>query len=510
MDMQVLERYELVVGLEVHAQLNTRTKLFCGCAVEFGGPPNTRTCPVCLGHPGVLPVVNEAAFDKVLAIALAFGCDIEPATEFDRKNYYYPDLPKNYQISQNYHNLGTGGELLLVRTGKKVRMHNVHLEEDAGKLVHPEGGTREATFVDLNRAGTPLAEIVSQPDLRSVEDVDDYMRTLTRLLVALDASNAQMQEGNLRFEASVSVRPRGETKLYKRVEIKNLNSYAAVKGAVAWEHARQIACALAGKVVAQETRLWDGEDELAWAESVSEAEVRALLPAGFRGRTALMRSKENAHDYRYFPEPDLLPFEVTAERRERLRRALPELPGATMQRLRALGVPADTAEVFVDDRALGLYFERVHALGVPAPDACNYVRNQVATLLNERGLDAARCPVPPEHVAELHEVISMGLATKDVALKRVWPTTVTEGLAPKAVVAKYDLAPLQDEGAVRTACEEAWAKNPRIVADLLKGKDKARGGLVGPVMKATRGKAPPELVNRLFDELLAAERAKQG
>jgi aspartyl-tRNA(Asn)/glutamyl-tRNA(Gln) amidotransferase subunit B len=305
----------------------------------------------------------------------------------------------------------------------------------------------------------------------------------------------------------MSVRPRGDTKLYKRVEVKNLNSYAAVRGAVTYEFARQVAVVEAGHAVLQETRLWDEEGTVKYDELVPEASVRAQLLPEFRGRTARMRSKENAHDYRYFPEPDLPPFEITAARLERLRAGLPELPGAKARRLLALGVSEESARVFVENRPLSDYFLRTVALGVPAPEAANYVRNQIGALLNERGLDATKCPIPPEYLVELHEIAK---GAKDIALKKVWPKVAEEGLPPKEILKKYDLAPMTDDGAVRKACEDVWGQSAKIVADLLHGKDKARGGLVGAVMKATQGKAPPELVNKIFDDLLAKEKARAG
>lgn len=515
---EVLGRYELVVGVEVHAQLNTATKLFCGCRLEFAAPPNSRTCPVCLGHPGVLPALNRAAFEKALRLAVAFGCRLEPATELDRKNYYYPDLPKNYQISQMYHNLGEGGELVLLRSGRTVRMHNVHLEEDAGKLSHAEGG--RASTVDLNRAGTPLAEIVTMPDFRSVDEVDDYMDTLTELLRTLDVCRCQMQEGNLRFEASVSVRPRGQEALGARTEIKNLNSYSAVRKGITYEHARQVALLEAGKTPRQETRLWDDEGATDYEQGVPEAlrvprrDVWALLPPdwGDTGWTRFMRSKEQAHDYRYFPEPDLPAFEVSPARVDAIRRALPELPGPRRLRYAGLGVPQKTAEDLTRDVPLATYFERVMALGVPAPDAANYVMNQVGAALNARGLSAADCPVPPEHVADLHAMIVGKALPKDQLLKEVWPKTVEEGLAPSAVAAKYGLQAL-DEALVVAATDEAWAANPKSVEDLLAGKDKAKGALVGAVMrafKASKAKPDPAAINARLDALLADERRRRG
>ena len=524
---EVLGRYELVVGMEVHAQLNTRTKLFCGCKLEFAAAPNTRTCPVCLGLPGTLPVVNAEAFEKVLRIAVAFGSHVEATTEFDRKNYYYPDQPKNYQISQMYHNVGggderPGGELVLLRSGKAIGIHNVHLEEDAGKLSHVEG--RGTSSVDLNRAGTPLAEIVTQPDFRSVEEVDDYMDTLTELLRALDVCGCQMQEGNLRFEASVSVRPRGQEALGARTEIKNLNSYSAVRKAVSFEQARQIALLEAGQVPRQETRLWDEGwdpsdrvDRQAFEQGVPDALrpdlelVLSLLPDGkdeWKGRTSFMRSKEDAHDYRYFPEPDLPALAIDPERLERLRRELPELPGPRRKRyVEGLGLAQKPAEVLTRDLALAAYFEEVCAQGVPAPDAANYVLNQVTAVLNARKLSAAARPVPVEHVVELHALIAEAKLPKDLVLKQVWPKTVDEGLSPRAVVAKYQVEAV-DESAVEAATDQAWAENPQAVQDLLAGKKKALGAIVGAVMRTMKGKASPQVINARIEALLERERER--
>jgi aspartyl-tRNA(Asn)/glutamyl-tRNA(Gln) amidotransferase subunit B len=511
---ETLARYELVVGMEVHAQLNTRSKLFCGCQLEFGAPPNSRVCPVCLGHPGVLPVLNREAFAKCLRISVALGCDVPARTAFDRKNYYYPDLPKSYQISQMYRPLGRGGELQLLRSGKTVRLHDVHLEEDAGKLNHEGRGT---SWVDLNRTGTPLAEIVTMPDFRSVEEVDDYMATLTELLRALDVCHCHMQEGNLRFEASVSVRPAGSSELGERTEIKNLNSYSAVRKAVVFEQARQIALLEAGKTPRQETRLCDEAWDPTKQRDAYEAgltdehvapleQVLALLPDtkdGWRGRTSFMRSKESAHDYRYFPEPDLPVIEIPASRVEAVRAALPELPGPRRERYVGLGLGQKQAVALVCDAGQAAYFEQLLALGVPAVDAGNYVLNQVQALLNELPAAAPRVsPVPPEHVAELHQVIAEGALPKDLVFKQVWPRTCEEGLSPREVIAKHGIEPV-DASAVIAAVDQAWADKPKIVADILAGKKKARGAIVGAVMKATQGKADPQAINARIDELIA-------
>ncbi|HZU95138.1 MAG TPA: Asp-tRNA(Asn)/Glu-tRNA(Gln) amidotransferase subunit GatB [Planctomycetota bacterium] len=478
---------ELVCGLEVHAQLNTKTKLFCGCENAFGGEPNSRTCPVCLGLPGSLPVVNEQAFEKILRLAVAMKSRIAETMTFDRKNYYYPDLPKNYQISQDSLNLGTGGELKLINTGKTIRFHNVHLEEDAGKNVHPEGGTRDATYVDLNRAGTPLAEIVTQPDFRSVDEIDDYMHTLTQLLLTLDASNCEMQKGNLRFEASVSVRKKGDPKLGKRVEIKNLNSYAAVRNAVTHEYERQSKLLAEGGAVAQETRLWN--DEL--------------------GKTEVMRSKENAPDYRYFPEPDLIPFAVTKERLAMAQKDQKELPGEKAQRYMSLGVPKKIAtETFQTKPWLAAYWEELTKLGVPGLEAANYCDNQIAQLVNDHGGYEewkAKHYVPPARLAELHEVIVKGETSKDIALKQVWPKVHFEGLSPREAIKKYGLVSISPDE-VRKFCQDVVAANTKMVAEIVSGKRPgAKGALVGQVMKRSGGKADPKLVDRILDELLGKQ-----
>lgn len=481
--------FEMVCGLEVHAQLNTKTKLFCGCENGFGGEPNSRVCPVCLGLPGSLPVVNEEAFKKILKVALAIDATIAPSMEFDRKNYYYPDLPKNYQISQNYLNVGTGGELLLIETGKGIRFHNIHLEEDAGKNAHPEGGTRDATYVDLNRAGTPLAEIVTEPDFRTVAEIEDYMKTLTQLLLTVDASNCEMEKGNLRFEASVSVRKHGDKRLYKRVEIKNLNSYAYVRNAVAYEFERQCAVVKSGGEVAQETRLWNVE----------------------AGKTEFMRSKENAPDYRYFPEPDLAPFKISAALIERARTEIPELPGQKAKRFIAMGVPEKIAQrTFQTKPWLAVYFDELVKLGVPALDAANYCENQIATVVNERGGhdEWAKNPVPAARVAELHEVIAKGETTKDIALKQVWPKMHVEGLSPREAIKKYGLVGISPDD-VRKACQDvvSASTNAKIVEDIVSGKKvSAKGALVGQVMKRTQGKAAPDMVNKILDELLQTKK----
>lgn len=508
---EVLAKYELVVGVEVHAQLNTRTKLFCGCKLEFAAPPNSRTCPVCLGHPGVLPALNREAFAKVLRLAVAFGSTVEPATEFDRKNYYYPDLPKNYQISQMYHNVGTGGALVLLRSGRTVRMHNVHLEEDAGKLGHGEGGARTSS-VDLNRAGTPLAEIVTMPDFRSIDEVDDYMDTLTELLRVLDVCNCQMQEGNLRFEASVSVRPRGQEAFGARTEIKNLNSYSAVRKAIAYEQARQVALLEAGKTPRQETRLWDDEGASDYEQGVPDAlrvprrDVWALLPPdwGETGWTRFMRSKEQAHDYRYFPEPDLPPLVVDPESIEAIRAALPELPAARERRFReAYALPAYDAEVLTATRAVADYFEAVARHAGDAKAASNWVMTEVLGWLNQRQCAIDAYPVAPRELARLLRLIADGTLSTTLG-RRVLERVIETGRPPQRIVDEEGLAQIRDTRQLEAWAEEVLAAYPAEVERYRGGEAKLLSFFMGQLMKRSRGKADPRQATEILRGRLEA------
>jgi len=491
--------YEIVIGLEAHAQLATQTKLFCGCSTRFGAPPNTQTCPVCVGHPGVLPVLNRTAFEYALKTALALDCRVNHHTALDRKNYYYPDLPKNYQISQNYNNVGVDGHLDIEVEGqtRRVRIHNVHLEEDAGKLLHPEDVQQSTLFdlseegraalagmtlVDLNRAGTPLAEIVTQPDLRSVEEARVYMETLVAILLYLGVSDCKMQEGSLRFEASISLRPVGCEQYGNRVEIKNLNSMKAVVHALEYEARRQAACLDHGERVARETRLWDD--------------------AG--GRTVPMRSKEEAQDYRYFPEPDLVPVEIDEAWLERVRAAIPEMAAARRRRfVERLGMPDYDAGVLVADKALADYFEDCVRLGAEPKAASNWIMGTVMRELNDRDMTVAdlRGRLSCERFCEAIRLVEDGTIAANTA-KQVMAEAIATGSAPREIVESRGLRQISDSGDLEAIVLRVLTENPKAVADLREGRKQAQGFLMGQVMRATGGKANPKTVAGLIGKKL--------
>lgn len=476
------EKYEIVIGIEAHAQLNTRTKMFCACPAEFCLEPNTQTCVVCAGHPGVLPVVNAAAVEKALGIAIALNCQIAPVTRFDRKNYYYPDLPKNYQISQNYDNLGVGGHLDLKVDGRvrSVRIHNVHLEEDAGKLIHPETPGADFSLVELNRAGTPLAEIVTEPDLRSVEEAGVYMDTLRSILLYIDASDCKMQEGSLRFEASISLRPFGQTAYGGRVEIKNLNSMRAVLAALQYEVERQTALLESGGVQMPETRLWD------------EA----------RGETAVMRSKEGAADYRYFPEPDLPPVHISAEFLNHVRASLPELPVQKQNRfVEQYGLPAYDAGVLVQDRAVADYFEKAAALVGDAKAVSNFMMTAVLREINERRIPIGEFKVRPEGLAELLRMVASRTVSLNMA-KEILAEMAETGQSASNIVERKGLQQVSDGAAIEPIVRKVLDANPKAVADFKAGKASAQKFIIGQVMRESRGKADPAVVVQLVNKLL--------
>ncbi len=490
--------WEMVVGMEVHAQLNTRSKLFCGCPTSFGAPANTHTCPVCLGLPGSLPVVNRAAFEKCLAVCQALQCEIPERCGFDRKNYFYPDLPKNYQISQEYVCFGRNGslEIDVEGTRRSVRIHNVHLEEDAGKLVHPDDGSLHSE-VDLNRAGTPLAEIVTQPDMRSVAEVEGYMTGLRDLLLYLDVCDGRMQEGSLRFEASISMRRAGDPELGPRVEVKNLNSMRAVRLALEYEQARQTAVLEAGGRIEQETRQWDESERLPWSEPVAHTVVQTRLPKDFKGKTHRMRGKEQAQDYRYFPEPDLPPLAISGALLERLRAAQPELPLARRDRLQeAFGLSAYDARLLTSEQGLVAYFEQA-AAGARPKDVANWLLNDVASVLNARRIGIEAFPMPPLELAGLLKLVEKRTINRQIAKEKVFPQMLESGLSAAQIVARDKLAVESDEAGLRACVASVLAENPRTVAAFREGKTQVVGFVIGQVMRQKKGKADPQLVRKL-------------
>jgi len=477
-----------VVGLEVHCQLKTRSKAFCPCPVVFGAPPNTAVCPVCLGYPGTLPVANRQMVTLAMRVAVATGCAVHGTSIFARKSYFYPDLPKGYQISQYDRPLATGGGVELTASGaaRRVRLHRIHLEEDAGKSMHEfpwEDVPTGSSLVDLNRAGTPLIEIVSEPDLRSAEEAYEYLVTLRRLVRWLDASDGNMEEGSLRCDANVSVRRRGAAGLGTKVEIKNLNSIANVKRSIEHEVERQVRALEAGERIAQETRLYD---------------------AG-AGATRPMRGKEEAMDYRYFPEPDMGALVVERAWLEEVEKTLPELPGPRAERLAAeLGIPAADAELACMARPIADFFEAAVRSHPSNPKGiANWLLNELLATMPDAERQAGRMPVPPAHLAALVARIDDGTISGKIA-KELLPAVVATGKHPDALIAEKGLVQVTDESAIREAVAKVVGENPAQVATYRGGKAAALGWFVGQVMKATGGKASPAVVNKVLREMLGS------
>ncbi|AIF50998.1 Asp-tRNA(Asn)/Glu-tRNA(Gln) amidotransferase subunit GatB [Pelosinus sp. UFO1] len=476
--------YEVVIGLEIHTELKTNSKIFCGCSTKFGSDQNTNVCPVCLGLPGVLPVINEKVVEFAIRAGLALNCEILPFSKFDRKNYYYPDLPKNFQTSQYDLPIAVNGHLDIEVNGetKRIGITRIHMEEDAGKLVHSGAtiNTSDYALVDYNRTGVPLLEIVSEPDLRSAEEAKAYLEKVKAILEYLDVSDCKMEEGSLRCDANISLRPRGQTTLGTKAEIKNLNSFRSVQRGLEYEIARQEDLLDDGGKVIQETRTWDEN----------------------KGMTASMRSKEQAHDYRYLPEPDLVPIVVDPARVEEIRTNLPELPDARKQRLMdAYGLSEYDANVITASKSMADYFDQSVQANGDAKTVANWLMGEVSKHLNNEGISILECPVSPEQLTELLALIEKGTISNKIA-KAVFEEMWASRKAPEVIVKEKGLVQISDTSEIVAIVDGVIAANPQSVADFKAGKDKAIGFLVGQIMKQTKGRANPDMVNSLLRERL--------
>jgi len=469
-------QFESVIGLEVHAQLLTASKIFCGCSTKFGASPNMNTCPVCLGMPGVLPVLNRQVVEFAMKMALATHCTVAPCSQFARKNYFYPDLPKGYQISQYEFPLARDGWVdITTETGtRRIRVHRIHMEEDAGKLVHDE--FQPISYVDFNRTGVPLLEIVSEPDLRTPDEAVAYLKSLREVLRYLEICDGNMEEGSMRCDANISLRPLGTEVLGVKTELKNMNSFRNVQRALEFEIRRQAALLQSGEVIVQETRLWDAT----------------------RNVTLSMRGKEEAHDYRYFPDPDLVPLAITSDWVTTLRTALPELPDARRDRfLREYGLPAYDAQVLTSSKALADYFEMAVGFFRQPKVVSNWIMSELLRLLNRDNREIEACLVSPDNLAELLLLIDGGTISGKIA-KTVFEEMVATGQRARSVVEEKGLVQVKDENAIEAVVEEVLAENPAEVTLYRAGKEKLLGFFVGQIMKKTRGKANPKLVNEIL------------
>lgn len=473
--------FEAVIGLEVHAQLNTQSKLFCSCSTKFGAAPNSQICPICTGQPGVLPVINEKAVEYAIKLALALGCKINLYSVMARKHYFYPDLPKNYQISQYELPIAEGGAVEIEVNGKKktIGLVRIHLEEDAGKLVHDE--KQPFSYVDFNRTGVPLLEIVSKPEIHSPEEAVAYLKSLRSIVRYLGICDGNMEEGSLRCDANVSVRPKGSSVFGTKVELKNMNSFKHVERALAYEIKRQIGLLLEGKEVVQETRLYDETTQT----------------------THPMRGKEEAHDYCYFPDPDLIEIQLEEALIERVKKELPELPQVKKERfMREYGLGAYEAGILTEEKTLADFFEETVKIYPNAKSVSNFILTEVLRFLNKDNKDISETRLKPEMIAELLELVEKEVISITLAKQQVFPEVYERGVSPKEVVEGKGLVQESSEDLLRNLCEEVLRENPDEVEKYRAGKKGLLGFFVGQVMKKTQGKANPKVVNKILTELL--------
>jgi len=473
-------KYETVIGLEVHVELHTNSKIFCGCSTAFGAPPNTHTCPICLGHPGVLPVLNRQAVEYAMKAAMALNCTISDVSKFDRKNYFYPDSPKAYQISQYDQPIGLNGWIDIEVDGKtkRIGITRLHLEEDAGKLTHVDGGY--ASLVDFNRVGTPLVEIVSEPEISSPEEAKAYLEKLRAIMQYCEVSDVKMEEGSLRCDANISLRPWGQKEFGTKAELKNMNSFRGVQRGLEYEQFRQAEVLDEGGVIVQETRRWD------------EAQ----------GKTFSMRGKEQAHDYRYFPDPDLVSVHISEEWKEAVRATIPELPDARKARYTSdYGLPDYDAAVITASKPLADFFEDSLNYTKDAKSVSNWIMGDLLGYLNANNLELSQVKITGQGLGEMIGLIEKGTISSKIA-KTVFKEMLESGKLPAQIVEEKGLVQISDEGAIKSIVEQVVANNPQSVEDYKAGKQKAIGFLVGQVMKESKGKANPALVNKLLVEVL--------
>lgn len=472
--------YEAVIGLEVHAQLSTETKIFCGCSTKFGAEPNSNVCPVCLGHPGVLPVMNKKVVEYTVLMGLATGCRINERSVFARKNYFYPDLPKGYQISQYEEPICENGKVEIeFKDGSKktIGVTRIHMEEDAGKSIHDQSGS---TLIDLNRCGTPLIEIVSEPDLRSPEEAYLYLSKLRQVVTYLGICDGNMEQGSLRCDANVSVRLKGASAFGTKSEVKNMNSFRNVERAIAFEIERQIDLIEEGKEVVQETLLWD-------------ADTNSAYP---------MRSKEEAHDYRYFPDPDLLSIVVDGKWRNEIEKRLPELPDIRRDRfISQYQLPQYDSEILTSSRQMADYYEQVVAVTGDFKSASNWVMTDVLKIVNDQKINIEDFPVKPLNLGKMLKMIEDKTISGKIA-KEIFPEMIKSGKDPEEIVKEKGLVQISDTSEIEKAVEKVIAANPKDVEEFISGKEKVLGFLVGQVMKETKGKANPQILNQILRDKL--------